>query len=161
MLNRPNSEPVREALLGILDEALQVGPAQRGNVQVLNLAENALEIAAQRGLEQPFLDRFRFVRRDDGCACGRAWRAGRRVNVPSVENDVAFAGYVDAAREAGFEGVQSTPIVCGGVTVGVLSTHFERAQQLSLSEGVLVDHYAAKAAAVLYDFAGHLLPLIA
>ena len=161
MLNRPNSEPVREALLGILDEALQVGPAQRGNVQVLNLAENALEIAAQRGFEQPFLDRFRFVRRDDGCACGRAWRAGRRVNVPSVENDVAFAGYVDAAREAGFEGVQSTPIVCGGVTVGVLSTHFERAQQLSLSEGVLVDHYAAKAAAVLYDFAGHLLPLIA
>jgi GAF domain-containing protein len=160
MLNRPDSAPVREALLGILDAAMQVGPAQRGNVQVLNLAENALEIAVQRGFEQPFLDRFRFVRREDGCACGRAWRLGRRVNVPSIANDAAFAPFAETAREAGYEAVQSTPIVCGGVTVGVLSTHFERAQQLSLSEGVLVDHYATKAAAVLYDFAGHLLPLI-
>lgn len=161
MLKHPNAERMREALLGILDAALEVGPAQRGNVQVLNLAENALEIAAQRGFEEAFLERFRYVRREDGCSCGRAWRLGHRVNVPSIDNDPGYAPYVEVVREAGYQGVQSTPIVCAGVTVGVLSTHFERPQQLSLSEGVLIDHYAAKAATVLQDLAGNLLPLIA
>lgn len=153
MLTRPGAEVLRQTLQDILAEALSVGPAQFGNVQVLNLQQDALEIAVQHGFSAAFLEAFRRVQRTDGCACGRAWQQRRRISIGSVENDAAFQPYVAIARKAGFCAVQSTPILLGdGAAVGVLSTHFDYPRVPSFAEGVLLDHCAQRAARAIESF---------
>ena len=144
---------VREALLAVLDEAMEVGPARLGNIQVVNLADDALEIVVHRGFQPAFLQRFARVRREDTCCCGRAWRHGRRFAVPSVHLDAGFAPYLDDVLAAGYQAVQSTPIVGNdGKVIGVMSTHFAQPQQPSTAEGLLLDHCAARAARLIEDY---------
>lgn len=137
-------------LLRILDDAIEVGSAQRGNVQVFNEALGGLEIGAQRGFDPAFLELFRLVKPDDASICARAWRLRHRVAVADVALDASFAPYLGMARQAGFRAVQSTPLLTRqGRAVGVLSTHFADARHPSASQGILLDHCASRAAALI------------
>ena len=59
-----------ETIKTILHDVIAFHGAQYGNVQ-LPVGDN-LVIAAQRGFGPEFLKTFQRVKRDDGCACGRA-----------------------------------------------------------------------------------------
>ena len=86
---------------------------------------NNLVIAAQRGFGPEFLQTFRRVKRDDGCACGRALRLGQSIVIADVENDSDFAPYRNTAKRAGFRSVRSTPLIThDNELVGIVSVHF-------------------------------------
>lgn len=95
-----------------------------GNLQLMDWKLGHLEIAAQRGFSRQFLERFRIVKRTDDCACGRAFHLRDTVVVEDVANDPAFLSLREAAQQAGFRSVQSTPLISrSGALLGIISTH--------------------------------------
>src|SRR5689334_10438108 len=115
----------RSTLLEILDDAIEADGAAKGNVQLFNSVLGGLEIVAQRGFDESFLETFRIVRADEPSACGRALRFKRRVVISGIRADLFYSPYLTVAAEAGYRAVQSTPIVAkDGVAIGILSTHF-------------------------------------
>jgi PAS domain S-box-containing protein len=81
-----------------------------------------------------------------GGACGTCFQRRQRVVVEDTETDPIFAAYRDAARQAGFRAVHSTPLMArGGEVLGVLSTHFRHPHRPSDRDQRLVDLYARQA----------------
>jgi PAS domain S-box-containing protein len=135
------------ALDDVLENAILTIGADFGNIQLFNPLAGALEIAAQRGFKQDFLDYFRTVRVEDGSACAQAMQIGARIIVEDVEIDPTFEPHRHVAAAAGFRAVQSTPIKSrGGSVLGMLSTHFHTPHRLSERDGQLLDLYARYAA---------------
>jgi GAF domain-containing protein len=111
------------AVAVILNDVVDMHGAEYGDLQLT--AGPDLVIVAQRGLSAPFLRAFRRVSKDDGCACGRAFRSGQPVVIADVERDPEYEAFRNDAMRAGFRAVQSTPLVAGdGVTLGIVSTLF-------------------------------------
>jgi GAF domain-containing protein len=107
----------------ILDDVIAFYGAQYGNVQ-LPVGDH-LVIAAQRGFDREFLRTFRRVKKDDGCACGRALQLGQSIVIADVKKDPDYAPYYDAAKSAGYRSVQSTPFITqDGKLIGIVSVHF-------------------------------------
>jgi GAF domain-containing protein len=119
--------PTLEALLDeVLEFALTVLHAERGNVQLADPATGALKIAAQRGFGPEFVEYFAAVT-DDTSACGRAAQQHAQVVIKDVTTDPGFAPHREIALASGFRAVQSTPLVNrAGRLVGMLSTHYPR-----------------------------------
>ena len=119
-----------------LEKALAITRQPMGNVQLIDWKLGYLELAAQRGFSPQFRERFRIVRKTDDCACGRAFRLRDTVVIDDVADDLQFVTFREAAREAGFRSVQSTPIIShSGAFVGMISTHGSHSptsQQLQL-----------------------------
>lgn len=125
-----------------LDAAIALHSADFGNIQLLNFTKRSLEIRAQRGFDRKFLDAFRSVSIDDPSACGRALRDNRSVVIRDVNADPAFAPYRAVAAEAGYRGVQSTPLISSaGKIVGIISTHFRRPHEPTRLEMHLIRLY--------------------
>lgn len=133
------------ALAQILDEAIRGSGAARGNVQMFSAGRGGLEIVAQHGFTRQFLELFELVTPagPSTSACARAFRLARRVMIPDVTVDPEFAPYLGMAQLSGFRAVQSTPILLDGQVVGVLSTHFEEATELSAEAARVLDECAA------------------
>ncbi|HXV80952.1 MAG TPA: PAS domain S-box protein [Candidatus Binatia bacterium] len=135
------------ALNEVLDAAIAMNRADFGNVQVFNPASAALEIVAQRGFNQDFLNFFRTVSMDDQSACARAMKQGKQVSIEDVENDSDYAPYREIAAKAGYRAVQSTPLLGrGGDLIGILSTHFRHPRQLTDRDQRMLYLYARQAA---------------
>jgi len=126
-LRNPQAAPALGALLDeVLQFALTLLHAERGNVQLADPATGALKIAAQRGFGTEFLEYFDAVT-DDGSACGRAARQHAQVIITDVTTDPGFAPHREIALASGFRAVQSTPLVNqAGQLIGMLSTHYAR-----------------------------------
>src|SRR5262245_2011856 len=77
---------VQECLEGILDAAIALTGADRGNIQLFDPADSTLKIVAHRGFEPRFLHHFTVVDRDEAAVCGRAMRGGERVVVDDVSH---------------------------------------------------------------------------
>ena len=124
-LQNPHAAPTLGALLDeVLEFALTLLHAERGNVQLADPATGALRIAAQRGFDSEFMAYFAAVT-DDGSACGRAAQHHAQVVITDVTTDPGFAPHREIALASGFRAVQSTPLVNGaGHLVGMLSTHY-------------------------------------
>jgi PAS domain S-box-containing protein len=135
------------ALDEVLDAAIAMNRADFGNVQLFNPATRALEIVAQRGFKQDFLDSFRTVSISDESACARAMKQGKQVSIADVENDSDYAPYREIAARAGFRAVQSTPLLSRrGDLIGILSTHFRHRHRPTDRELRMLDLYARQAA---------------
>jgi GAF domain-containing protein len=142
-----------EAIHVILDDVIALHGAEFGNVQ-LPIGDE-LVIAAQAGLSKPFLKAFRRVRKDDGCACGRALRLGAPVIVADVEKDIEYAAFVEDARRAGYRAVQTTPFFTrNGNLVGLVSTHFAQAHEPTPIEMQTLKTYGGVAAEHAYRLLG-------
>lgn len=145
--SRHGADP-EHCLQGILDLALFITSADRGNIQLLDAASGTLRIVLQRGFEPPFLHFFAGVRPGEAAACSSAMLGSERVVVADVETSALFAG--TAARgvllEAGVRAVQSTPLMSGSRTLGMLSTHHARPHQLADRELQMLDLLARQAA---------------
>jgi len=143
------SAELRPILEEVLSATIELQNADFGNVQLYNPQTHALEIVAQRGFQQDFLDYFRSVR-EDGAACGRAMQRRERVIIEDVQNDPDFAPHRQIAVAAGFRAVQSTPLLSrSGDLLGMLSTHFREPHRPSGRDLRLTDLYVVQAAALI------------
>jgi len=95
-------QQLQAALLEVLEEAMSVDEAACGKIRVYNPQTRALEITAQRGFSEDFVQSFRAVDADEELACARAFRLRRRVTVPNVSSDPLAKTYREPAREEGF-----------------------------------------------------------
>jgi GAF domain-containing protein len=137
----------------ILDDAIALHGAEYGNVQ-LPMGDE-LAIAAQRGLSAAFLKTFRRVKKDDGCAGGRALRLGTSVIIADVEKDPEFAAFRIDAKLAGFRSVQSSPFFTkGGNLLGLISTHFAHVHEPTPIEMDTLKVYGVVAADYAYKLLG-------
>lgn len=133
----------------VLNESIQLQNADFGNAQLYDTNSGALEIVAQRGFQQDFLDHFRSVQ-DTTSACGRALQEGRRVIIEDVMTDPEFAPHRAIAASAGFRAVQSTPLMShDGKPLGMVSTHFKQPHRPSDKQLRLTDLYGHLAAELI------------
>ena len=130
----------------VLNATIALQSADFGNVQLYNPETRALEIVAQRGFRQDFLDHFSSVR-ESGSACGQALQRGERVIIEDVQTDPGFEPYRPIAASAGFRAVQSTPMFSrSGEPLGMISTHFRQPHRPSEHDLRVTDVYARQAA---------------
>ena len=133
-------------LLDLVDTAIAVSGADKGNIQLLD--RGILRLAASRGFEKPFLAHFDAV--DGACSvCGAAMAAGERVLVEDIESSPLFEGTPEIAvqRAAGVRALQSTPLFSRrGQLVGMLSTHYARPTRPAEADLHALDLLARQAA---------------
>ena len=130
----------------ILEATIELLNADFGDVQLFNQHSQALEIVAQRGFKQDFVDHFSNINAESA-ACGRAMRQGARVIIEDVESDPGFAPHRHTAASAGFRAVQSTPLFShSGEVLGMISSHFRQPHRPSEHELRFIDLYAHLAA---------------
>jgi PAS domain S-box-containing protein len=142
------TEDFSSLLLEIVDAAIEVTEADKGNVQLFDASTGCLHLAASRGFDRPFLEAFETVR-DGRAACGAALRDRARVVVEDVATSDVFAGTTegDTLRAAGVEAVTATPLLSrAGRLVGMLSVHFGKSRRPSDSELRALDLLARQAA---------------
>ncbi len=138
---------LKEGLDEILGATIELLHADMGDLQLVETDNEGLVIAAQRGFQRPFLDFFHRVSIKDESTCARALRTGVRVEIEDIELDAAFARYRPVARDAGYRGVQSTPLIGGGgQKLGVISTHWRQPHRLDDQDERRLDLYARQAA---------------
>jgi PAS domain S-box-containing protein len=133
----------------VLNATIALQCADFGNVQLYNPRTQGLEIVAQRGFGQDFLDHFSSAD-ESGAACGRALKRAERVIIEDVLTDPDFAPHRAIATSAGFRAVQSTPLFSrNGEPLGIVSTHFRQPHRPSERELRLTDLYARQAAELI------------
>jgi PAS domain S-box-containing protein len=153
-LNQLSNRLVREGsdfdrnMNAIVDAAIAITDADKGNLQLLDSTTGALTIAAQCGFEEPFLKFFASVR-DVASACATAMRSGERVIVEDVQESEIFAGQPskDMLIDAGVCAVTSTPLLAStGNLLGMISTHFATPHRPNERELHLMDLLARQVA---------------
>jgi PAS domain S-box-containing protein len=121
-----------EALLEeIMETSVKVAGADMGTLQLLDPESGRLNIVAQRGFEQWYVDFFSDVSHGHA-VCGTAQKRGERVIVEDVASSPIFHGTpaLDTQRKAGVKSVQSTPLIDrNGRMTGMLSTHWRTNHQ--------------------------------
>ena len=140
------STELQPLLEEILDATIELLHADFGNVQLCNPQSKALEIVAQRGFKQDFLDHFANASQESG-VCGRAMSQRARVIIDDVETDPGFAPHRQIAASVGFRAVQATPLLSrNGEPLGMISSHFRQPHRPSDHELRFIDLYAHLAA---------------
>lgn len=139
-----------EACLGtILDAAIFVTAADKGDLQLLEPLSGCLVIRAQRGFGQPFLDFFSYVDQRADVICAAMLRKPQGLVIEEVAGNEMFSG-TDAGEvllSAGVHALQATPLASrAGRVVGVLSTHFTQRTRLGEQELGLMRVLARQAA---------------
>jgi len=143
------STELQPLLEEVLNATIALQNADFGTIQLYNQQTRTLQIVAQHGFQQDFLDHFRDVR-EDSAACGRALQLGSRVIIEDVQADAAFQPHLQIAASAGYRAVQSTPLFsCSGQPLGVISTHFRSPHRPSEHELRFTDLYARQAAEIV------------
>ena len=148
-LCRTNGNHPDQSLGAILEAAIELTGADRGNIQILD-PSGALAIVAQQGFEAEFLSFFARVE-DTSSACGLAMYAGEQIVVDDVVTSDIFVGTdgLGVMLRAGVRAVQSTPLIgSAGKVVGMISTHYGYSHRpkdaelaaVSLLAGVAADH---------------------
>jgi PAS domain S-box-containing protein len=146
LLTRSELQPLLEELL---NATIALQKADFGSVQLYDPQTQALEIIAQRGFQQDFLDYFRSVR-EDGAAYGRSTQRRERIIIEDVQTDPAFEPHREIAASTGFRAVQIIPLVDrAGDLLGMLSTYFRQTHRPSERELRATDLYAIQAAQMI------------
>lgn len=147
------AQTFEEATTTILDDVIAFHGAEFGNLQ-LPIGDE-LVIVAQRRFSAQFLNRFKRVRKEDNCACGRALRLCRTVVISDVVKDPDFAAYLHDAKAAGFRAVQTTPLVTSsGFLIGMVSNHFANVHEPTSFEFEILQQYSILAAEHAYRLLG-------
>ena len=118
------SDNLQSVLDEIVDAAIAVTHAAKGNLQLFEPEKHSLKIAAARGFSTSWLKAFESVSHE-AAACAIA--IGKRVIVEDVRTSPIFANKptLKVQLDEGILAVQSTPLISrSGVLLGMLSTHF-------------------------------------
>lgn len=142
-----HAQDLDSALHEVLDAAISLMDADKGNIQLFDARHQTLRIAAQRGFDEGFLRYFSEVDGEHESACGRALRLGQRVVIPDLTSESVSGTLRQVADNAGYLAVQSTPLLGqNGTPMGMLSTHWRLPTQPSEQALRMLDLYARQAA---------------
>jgi len=137
------------SLLGeVLDAAIAITAADKGNVQMLDPVTGGLRIAAHRGFGPAFLEFFEHVC-EQAASCGAAMRSRERILIEDITKSRVFQGTpsLQMLLNENVRAVQSTPLVDRtGKVLGMISTHFGRFHRPSENELRFLDILARQAA---------------
>ena len=117
---------INGCLAEILNVAIEISGADKGNIQAFDSESGTLRLEAQCGFDGPFMDFFANVD-DEDTACRMAMQSQQRVIVEDITNSEIYAGKptLSPMLEAGVRAVQSMPLVSStGNLLGMISTHF-------------------------------------
>jgi two-component sensor histidine kinase len=118
---------VKKCLDEILNVAIGIAGAKKGNIQLYDLDLEALVLAAHSGFHDFFLKYFEQVR-NDGTACSSAMHAREQIIVEDVKTSEIFAGQ-PAQNVLLIEDVRAvicTPLTSStGILLGMISVHFD------------------------------------
>jgi GAF domain-containing protein len=129
----------------MLDAAVDLLGADRGHVELLD-ADGRLNIVAQRGFSDEFLETIRAVPAEGNSASARAFRCRERVIIEDVEQTPARESAQALAHAGGYSAVVSIPLLGGDAAAqGVLSIHFRNAHRPSDSQLHRLDLYVRQA----------------
>lgn len=143
------SMDVELVLREVLQSAMAVQGTDLGLLSLCDPTREGLNVSVSNGFEDSFLKKIEFVPAGGG-ACGVAYKERRRVVIEDTELDPSFVEYREAARDAGFRSVHSTPLISRRANViGVLSVHFRQPHRPADRETRLLDLYARMAADVI------------
>ncbi len=146
LLSNTQLQPLLEE---VLQATIEMQKADFGHVQLYNHETKALEIVADCGFKQDFLDHFSGSC-DDSSACGRALLRQERIIIEDVSTDPDFEPHQQIAASAGYRAMQSTPLFNrNGEPLGVISTHFSQPHRPSERELRLTDLYAMQGAEMI------------
>ena len=123
----------------VIEAAIIMVGANKGTLQLINPDSEALEIVAQRGFDQSYIDFFSSVTHGSAAVCASAFHQGKRVIVDDVTNSPIFIDTpaLEVQLAAGVRTVQATPLIDRrGKIIGMLSTHWSK-PQLHLDENDL------------------------
>src|SRR5690349_9045891 len=143
-----DGDDVESCLEEILDVALEITGADKGNVQLLNQDSDTLHLVTQIGFEAPFVELFESFNNGDS-ACGVALKSKQRVVVENVNESEIYVGKpsLQAMHDADVLAVESVPLVSSeGKVLGIISTHFNHAHRPSEQELRLMDLLARQTA---------------
>ena len=143
-----DGDNIKGCLRDVLDVALEITGADKGNIQLRDHRSGALNIAAQHGFDQLFLEFFESII-DENTACGVAMESKQRVIVEDITRSGIYAGKpgLQAMREANVLAVQSLPLLSSaGEVLGVISTHFKYVHRPTEQELRLMDLLARQTA---------------
>jgi PAS domain S-box-containing protein len=135
-------------LRDVLNVAIEITGADKGNIQLLDRGSATLRLAAQSGFDEHFVGFFECVSGDD-TACGVALRTKQRVIVEDITKSEIYAGKdsFDAVRAADVMAVQSLPLLSStGNVLGMVSVHFAHTHRPSEQELRLMDLLARQTA---------------
>ncbi|HSL54251.1 MAG TPA: ATP-binding protein [Pyrinomonadaceae bacterium] len=143
-----DGDDVESCLREILNVAIEITGADKGNIQLLNNDSESLRLVTQIGFDDPCLELFECSNNGDS-ACGVALRSKQRVVVENVNDSEIYAGKpsLQAMHEANVLSVQSVPLISSaGNALGIISTHFSHAHRPSEQELRLMDLLARQTA---------------
>jgi PAS domain S-box-containing protein len=132
----------------ILNVAIEISGADKGNVQLLDNDSGVLKLVAQSGFDAQFREFFESVAGQDS-ACGKALQSKQRVIVEDIRKSEIYAGRpsLQALRDADVLAVQSLPLTSStGKVLGMISTHFSSTHRPSEQELRLMDLLARQTA---------------
>jgi PAS domain S-box-containing protein len=143
-----DGDDVDGCLKEILNVAIEITGADKGNVQLLNGDSETLRLVTQTGFDDPFVELFECGHNGDS-ACAVALKSKQRVVVENIDKSEIYAGKpsLQAMHEADVLAVESVPLVSSeGNTLGIISTHFSHVHRPSEQELRLMDLLARQTA---------------
>jgi PAS domain S-box-containing protein len=140
------ADDLQALLEEILDATIALHAADYGTIRLFDAQAETLRIAAQRGLEKEFLDRFAVVHCHEAPMWAAAMAQRERLIIEDVESAGQAAFLHHLARQIGSRALQSTPLFTAeGAPLGMLTTHFASPRRFSPNELWLTDLYARQA----------------
>jgi len=128
-----DGDDVDSCLKEILDVAIEITGADKGNIQLLNGDAESLRLVTQIGFDDPFVEFFECGHNGDS-ACGVALKSKQRVVVEDIEKSEIYAGKpaLQAMHEADVRAVESVPLISSeGNALGIISTHLSHGHRPS------------------------------
>ncbi|HJT65527.1 MAG TPA: ATP-binding protein [Pyrinomonadaceae bacterium] len=142
-----DGDDVVRCLQEMLEVAIEITGAEKGNIQLVDHDTGGLNLIAQSGFDSSFLNYF--AEETPFSACGKAIETQQRVIVEDVRQSPLYVGTpsLPAMLDANVRAVQATPLISSaGHVLGVISTHFTNARRPSEQEIRLMDLLARQAA---------------
>ena len=136
----------------MVEAAIAITRADKGNIQILDPSTGKLKIAAQKEFSSQFLKFFELVDTEEAATCGTAMKQMERVIVEDITRSPIFLGSnaLNILLDEGLRAVQSTPMVSwSGQFMGIISTHFNHIHTPSERELMLIDILARLAADII------------
>ena len=142
-----HGDDVSGCLQEMLNVAIEISGADKGNIQLVDHDTGRLTLIAQSGFDAMFLDYF--ATETPFSACGSAIESQQRVIVEDVRQSALFVGTpsLRVMLDANVRAVQSMPLISSaGHVLGVISTHFTNPRRPTEQEIRLMDLLARQAA---------------
>ena len=136
-------------LMEVLKASADLLQTDKGNVQLYDEHQQALNFAAHLGFSPEFLDYFRSVPAGYS-VCGTAMANRERIIMEDASTDPRFVEFAPVFEKFGFVAVQSTPLIGrDGRFLGMLSNHFKNPRRPDSREMQLLDLFAQQAVWVI------------